>query len=57
MIGQYLLNNNEKRYNTILPNFSDLNRPLVRATLHVAEHGGHPNSPYSVDKARFGPAD
>jgi hypothetical protein len=29
MIGQYLLNNNEKRYSVILPNFSDLNRPLV----------------------------
>jgi hypothetical protein len=29
MIGQYLPNNNEKRYSVILPIFSDLNRPLV----------------------------
>jgi hypothetical protein len=29
MIGQYLLNNNEKHYSTILSNFSDVNRPLL----------------------------
>jgi hypothetical protein len=27
MIEQYLLNNNEKHYSAILPNFSELNRP------------------------------
>jgi hypothetical protein len=29
MIGQYLSNNNEKRYSAILPKISDLNWPLV----------------------------
>jgi hypothetical protein len=29
MIGQYLPNNNEKCYSVILPNFSELNRPLA----------------------------
>jgi hypothetical protein len=29
MIGQYLSNNNEKRYSVILPKILDLNRPLV----------------------------
>jgi hypothetical protein len=28
MIGQYLPNNNEKRYRTILPKISNLNRPI-----------------------------
>jgi hypothetical protein len=27
MIGQYFLNNNEKRYSAILPKISDVNRP------------------------------
>jgi hypothetical protein len=30
MIKQYLPNNNEKRYSAILPNFSELNRPLYK---------------------------
>jgi hypothetical protein len=29
MIGQYLPNNNEKRYSAILPKISNLNRPYV----------------------------
>jgi hypothetical protein len=31
MIGQYLPNNNEKRYSAILPKISDLNRPYGHA--------------------------
>jgi hypothetical protein len=32
MIGQYLSNNNEKRYSAILPKISDLNQPLAKET-------------------------
>jgi hypothetical protein len=31
MIGQYLSNNNEKRYSAILPKILDLNQPMVLA--------------------------
>jgi hypothetical protein len=31
MIGQYLSNNNEKRYNVILPKILDLNQPYIEA--------------------------
>jgi hypothetical protein len=33
MIGQYLLNNNEKRYSTILLKILHLNRPQMKVTL------------------------
>jgi hypothetical protein len=50
MIGQYLPNNNEKRYSVILPKISHPNQPLVAGRRRKVAYG----AALVADKMQFG---